>query len=356
MRDYSTRNLEIVPDRKLPILDLKVWIETKEKETEKRGEKTSVIMYEFYSKSMASKAVINARSALNWSTKRTVLTQEVLRVLLNCSKMLPWERVVENVNEMVLRMQYSGYSKKFRYEVVDSALKAYREREKADREGERPLHRPKEWRKEEREQEKIGKKCSWYKRGGNEAVIFVPATPNSQLQRKKYQKEIKQQGFKIKVVEKAGIAIKRLLQKSDPFKPRQCEREDCPVCRTDGKGPCNRESVAYEIKCTGCNNVYVGETSRSAYTRGKEHSKSLSNKEERSALWKHCREKHSSEIQQFQMNETGVHSNDAMLRQISEGVKINNVDEDSLMNSKNEWNYFQIPRAVVTHGRVVLPR
>ena len=35
-------------------------------------------------------------------------------------------------------------------------------------------------------------------------------------------------------------------------------------------------------------------TSRNAYTRGKEHSKSLSNKEERSALWKHCREKHSS--------------------------------------------------------------
>ena len=31
---------------------------------------------------------------------------------------------------------------------------------------------------------------------------------------------------------------------------------------------------------------------------------------------------------------------------------INNVDEDSLMNSKNELNYFQIPRAVATHGRV----
>ena len=82
------------------------------------------------------------------------------------------------------------------------------------------------------------------------------------------------------------------------------------------------------------------------------------NTQNRSAitLWKHCREKHSSEIQQFEMNVTGVYSNDAMLRQISEGVKVNNVDEDSLMNSKNEWNYFHISRAVVTHGRVVLPR
>ena len=50
---------------------------------------------------------------------------------------------------------------------------------------------------------------------------------------------------------------------------------------------------------------------------------------------------------------TGVYFNDAMLRQISEGIKINNVDEDSLINSKNEWNYFQISRAVVTHGRVI---
>ena len=43
---------------------------------------------------------------------------------------------------------------------------------------------------------------------------------------------------------------------------------------------------------------------------------------------------------------------DAMLRQISEGVEIKNEDEDLFINSKNEWNYFQIPRAVVTHGRI----
>ena len=122
-------------------------------------------------------------------------------------------------------------------------------RKEADREGERPLHRPKEWWKDEREQEKVRKKNDWYKRGGNEAVIFVQATPNSHLQRK-YQKEIKRQGFKIKVVEKAGIAIKRLLQWSDSCKSRQCETEDCLECRTDGKEPCDRQSVTYEIKCT----------------------------------------------------------------------------------------------------------
>jgi len=88
-------------------------VESKEKKMEGQVGKVPVIMYEFHSKCVASKTVINARSALSWSTKRTVLAQEVLRILMNCSKLLPWERVVENVNEMVLRMQYSGYSKKF---------------------------------------------------------------------------------------------------------------------------------------------------------------------------------------------------------------------------------------------------
>ena len=56
------------------------------------------------------------------------------------------------------------------------------------------------------------------------------------------------------------------------------------------------------------------------YTRGKEHMKSLAKKEERSALWKHCKEKHNSEMQKFEMNITGSNSNDVMLRQISEAL------------------------------------
>lgn len=68
--DYPSKR----QDGKLPILDLKVWIETKEKGTEKRDEKASVILYEFHSKNVASVTVINARSALNWTTTGTVLT------------------------------------------------------------------------------------------------------------------------------------------------------------------------------------------------------------------------------------------------------------------------------------------
>ncbi|CAB4043090.1 Hypothetical predicted protein [Paramuricea clavata] len=71
--------------------------------------------------------------------QRTVLTQEVLRVMMNCSRMLQWEKVVKKVKDFLLRMQYSGYDKKFRYEVVASALNAYRIRKEADERGERPM-------------------------------------------------------------------------------------------------------------------------------------------------------------------------------------------------------------------------
>ena len=57
------------------------------------------------------------------------------------------------------------------------------------------MHRLKGWRKDEREAEKSRKREDRYKKGGDEAVIFVPATPGSQLQ-KKYQREIKDQGLR----------------------------------------------------------------------------------------------------------------------------------------------------------------
>ena len=88
-------------------------------------------------------------------------------------------------------MQYFGYNKKFRYEIVDSALKAYKLRQEAEQKGEKTIHRPKAWKKEERIVERTRKKENWYKKRGDEAVIFVPATPGLRLQ-KKYLKEIRE--------------------------------------------------------------------------------------------------------------------------------------------------------------------
>ena len=47
------------------------------------------------------------------------------------------------------------------------------------------------------------------------------------------------------------------------------------------------------------------------------------------------------------MSVTGQCKNDAMLRQASEAVMINKEGKENVMTSKNEWNYINLPNAIV---------
>ena len=179
-------------------------------------------MHEYYYKDVATRSVVNAKSSLPWSTKRTVLTQEVLRILLRCSPLLPWKDVTKHIDHFMLRMQFSGYQQNFKAEVLKSALQAHENMKKKDKEGTQPLYRPKEWKRTEREKQKRNKKENWFKKGGNETVVFVPATPQSKL-KKAYEEEIRKAEMKVKVVERSGQTIKSLLQKSDPSDRQGCE-------------------------------------------------------------------------------------------------------------------------------------
>ncbi|CAB4014237.1 Hypothetical predicted protein, partial [Paramuricea clavata] len=82
-------------DGKLLILDLKVWIEKRNRDG---SQSESRVLHEYYSKEISSAYVINARLALSWRSKRTILTQEVLMILLNCSVDLPWQVFVKHMN------------------------------------------------------------------------------------------------------------------------------------------------------------------------------------------------------------------------------------------------------------------
>ena len=110
----------------------------------------------------------------------------------------------------------------------------------------KPIYRPKEWRQNERRKEKGERRRSWYRKGNYSSVIFVPAPPESSLKRS-LDEDVKKSGLRIRIVEKSGMSVKRVLQRSDPFKKRTCERECCFVCRTGGRGPCDSFGVTYEI-------------------------------------------------------------------------------------------------------------
>ena len=100
-----------------------------------------------------------------------------------------------------------------------SALAAYNQLVELDANGEKPLYRPREWRALGWERERRKSHDNWFRKGDFDTVVFVPATPSSQL-RLRYMRKIKATEFKIKVVEQSGTTLKAMLQRSDPFKQR----------------------------------------------------------------------------------------------------------------------------------------
>ena len=337
--DYPSRN----EDRKIPILDLRVWLARVFDEV--TYESPVVLLHEYYHKEVASRAVISARSAVPWQAKRTILTQEILRVLRNCSRLLPWSEVCAHVETYLARMQYSGYSKRFRTEVVRSALHAFDRMLEKDKDGEVPLYRPRGWNEVERAKGRRAKKGDWFKRGdqGNESVVFVPATPGSEL-RRRYQKVIEDSKVRIAVAEVPGNSLKKRMQKSDPFREKSCRNADmCMVCGDGEGGRCRREGVTYEVRCKGCEGRYIGETSRNAFTRGLEHKSGLVKKDKKSPLHLHDVESHGGSTPGFEMKVTGVFGGDATKRQVRESVLIQQTPQTDLINRRDEWRQVKLP-------------
>ena len=313
-------------DKKMPLLDLKVWVEGKR------------VMHEFYHKTVSSKAMIHRRTAMPTSKKRTIITQEILRVMTRCSPNLEWRDVIPHLNEAMKRVQYSGYNKQFRCEVLKSAINAYKKIKEKDRNGTQPMYRKRDWRKEEREKEKKKKRTGWFRKGGKRSVIFIPATPKSKL-KKLYEDAIRKSELPISVVERSGITLKNKLQKSDPLgKAKKCHnKEECMICMNGGKS-CRKEGITYEIECEECGDKYIGESARNGYTRGREHLNEYKNKSKNSVLLRHAGEKHddTSRNTTYKMRITGIYKGDPTLRQVTESVKIQN--SRNIINNKCEWN------------------
>ena len=322
-------------DRKLPILDMKVW-------TNEDG----CIAYQHYEKPVSSKAVLHAKSAHPSTCKRSVHTQEIVRRLLNSAPSLDWEKEVTPViSEYMQRMKDAGYGEGYRKSILKQALAIYDAKVEDEKNGVRPIHRPKEWPKEQRKKNKDDKKNEWSTKGGYIAPIFVPSSPGGELARrmKKVAADEKKGDINFKIVEMGGKTLKRELQKSNPTATPGCQKEDCLACKGEkGEGgQCRRNNVNYEIECHICKDtkptVYIGETARNLYTRGGEHIQK--SREEDSFMSKHMREEHLGVGSDFRARVT--HTNkDCLTRQVREGVLIRRSRKE-LMNTKTEW--FQPP-------------
>ena len=345
-------------DGALPVLDVKVNVNVNE---------DNRIDFEFYEKPMKNSRVIMANSALSISQKRTILTQEGLRRLRNTKVELGPEVQQKHLNKFMLKMRNSGYSEKFRKEILNSILNAFDKILNDDKNGVKPLFRSKSWNSEARKKSKLDKKYNWWNkkeaRIQYKSVLWVTPTPGAVLAKavSKREEELnKNSSERIKVMEKGGLKMKDIMTTKNPNKKSECTQKTCPMCKPskfvevnpDGsKYPCNTNNVGYRWHCLKCREankvkVYEGESARSARIRGAEHLKDLEKKNPKSALYKHVQTHHNNEEVKFEMEIT-KNFRDALTRQANEAVRIYSRPGTELLNSKSEFNHPPLARVVV---------
>ena len=317
-------------DKKLPLLDIKVWIG-------KNAEGKTKILHEHYMKDVASRSVIWERSAHSEKTKFNVMVNEVMRIMKNCSVDLDWQVIAEHVTHLMRRMQFSGYDHKFRYRVVTRALQKYDIRKRRYDEIGTMFYPPKPKKNTKERQE-------WYKGGGRfETVMFVSTTPGAIL-KKKIEKVARSNQVKVKVVEKASLTMKGALQRSYPFPVEKCERPDCVICRIGMNVDCRTRGCVYKIECNECNRKYGGQTGRSIYERIKEHENDNGKRMEKCPLWKHSLEYHEGRAFEYGVNILSECFGKPSRRLITEALEIDRMGPDETMNSKREWSYVKLSK------------
>ena len=141
------------PNGKMPVLDLVVNVNCME---------NNRIDFEFFEKPTKNPRVILADSAMSLAQKRTILTQECLRRLRNTKIELGVEAQKIHLDKFMLKLKNSGYSQKFRTEILDSGLKAFQKMVDEDRSGIKPMYRSREWNQDERHSMKVKKRVNWW--------------------------------------------------------------------------------------------------------------------------------------------------------------------------------------------------
>ena len=258
----------------------------------------------------------------------------------NCSVYGSWDELAERVSYFMRRMEFSEYNEQFRYEVLKIALTRHDRKVRRWEAGGSMF----EVRREEDRARKTVKKREWFRADGKyESVMFVQPTPGSVL-KAEVQKIARRNKLKIKVVEKAGSTVKKVLQRSDPYERHCCGRAGCPMCESGRYGECRNRGYVYQWMCKADGRKYRGQTVRSVFERTKEEVRDWRNKEDFSPLWKHSLLYHSGEDFEVDLRLKSKDYGKPSRRLITEAVLIDNLVDAQTMNSRREWTYTNLDK------------
>ena len=342
------------PNGLIPMLDMQVGIN-----------QIGKITRQFYSKPVATPFTILARSAHPWQTKRSTLTQEGVRRLLNTSS---------NSSEMIRntimeqwdhKMNLSGYDKKFRSSVIKSAVQSYNSKVVIASEGGRPVYRPFGYQASDSDINKVIAAHTWYTGNAqirNQAPLIIDPTPTGAMET-----EIKNilsnaariSDVCIKFCTRGGRKVSSKA-KSDPFSSKKCERTNCTVCSVpNSNGGCRFSNIGYQLVCNPCKETdveatYQGETAKSAFERGQQHQSDLKRKVLDTPMWKHAQLFHESDNKISFSLEVTSRFKKAMIRQEDEAIRIRESQSKICLNSKSEFHQPSNIRLVPASGNINL--
>ena len=116
-------------------------------------------------------------------------------------------------------------------------------------------------------------------------------------------------GVRARVVEQGGVPLHSVLGKMLPVDGDVCSKEDCEPClgRQSKHQSCHKVTlggVGYEQKCMICKEkgkvaLYHGESSRTLYTRSKEHYTGYTKRKADNPMYKHQMNFHPGQVAQF---------------------------------------------------------
>ena len=386
---FTIETEEDYPDRWLPTLDTKL-----------RVDGSNQILYDFYEKPTSSNMTVQRRTAMGEDSKMQVLSNDLIRRLMNSSGELDQGAKVKIVDDYSQKLVNSGYKGEQLVKIITNGIKGYEGKVRRCREQGRPLHRSSIDSQGARIRKKLLAKSKWFKnkKGGRskedeeehgvgssgihgalklgsryaqklelKSVLFVEQSPRGELARRLRDALKKMEptlGFRVKVVERTGRSLGSKFPLSNLWGETKCGRGDCRTCEQVGEDlpQCTKTNLVYENICVDCNpgatgrgeleqvrvdvpTVYIGETSRSIYERSREHWEGAIKNCPKNHMIKHNVMEHGGNKElNFCMKVKGYYKT-ALARQVAEAVMIRRRGgEGAILNSRGEFNRSHIPR------------
>ena len=361
-----------------------------------RVENNNVVNYNYYEKETCAKMTVQAKSAMNENMKIQIVSQDMIRRLLNTREEMGATNRGAIVDGYARKLLQSGYSKEQTRKIIKNGIKGFEGRRRSRAAKGAPMRSTAKKSSRTRLVKKLLSKTNWYRKRSNkdvagsnntnsrkgamsnekeqdrepQTVLFVEYSKDGELasSMKELTKRLSEvTGFKVKVVERAGGALRDQFPTTTLWDGSSCDRMDCTTCNQGAeKLPnCRKSSLVYENVCLNCNpgagskgelkgvrddipTLYVGETSRTVFERSKEHWEAWRSRKEESHIRKHQELEHGGESTPRFMMRVVKHYRTALSRQVGEAVRIGRRGgAGMILNSKSEYNRCKIPRLVI---------